>query len=100
MTLTLTILAMAALTYALRLAGFALPTGRLAPYWRRWLDVVPITVFSALVAASVPGRDAADTLLRLACLALGAALLVRRMPLALVLLLALPLYLLLRAWVG
>lgn len=99
MTLYATLLAMAVLTYGLRLAGFALPTARLAPFWRRWLDHVPVAVFAALIAASLPGSSPTDTAVRTACLALGGALLARRVPLAAVLTTSLLAYLALRALV-
>jgi branched-subunit amino acid transport protein len=93
MSLDATILAMAVLTFALRLTGFLLPTARLAPYWRRWLDHVPAAVFAALIATSLPGRSPTDSAVRTLCLALGAVLLARRAPLWLVLALCLAAYL-------
>jgi branched-subunit amino acid transport protein len=92
-TLTLTVLAMGAVTYALRLLGFALPAGRLAPFWVRLLRFVPITVFAALIATSVPGRDGQDTVARTVCLGLAAMVLLRRAPLWLALLVGLLPYL-------
>jgi len=96
-TLTLTVLGMGAVTYALRLLGFALPAGHLSPFWLRLLRFVPVTVFAALIATSVPGRDGPDTVARTLCLGLGAMVLLRRAPLWLALLVGLLPYLAWRA---
>lgn len=98
MTLTLVIVLMGALTYGLRLLGFALPTGQLAPFWRRLLDAVPVSVFASLIASSLPGHSASDTLVRAACVAVGGALLWRRLPLWVTLAVALALYAAAKTW--
>lgn len=97
MALTLTILGMAGLTLGLRVLGLTLPGTRLAPFVRRWLDSVPVAVFAALVAASLPGATPSDTLLRSFSLVLGGSLLARRAPLWLVLAVSLAAYLTARA---
>lgn len=98
MTLTLAIVLMGASTYGLRLLGLALPTGHLAPFWRRLLDAVPVAAFASLIASSLPGTGAGDTLARMACVALGGAFLLRRIPLWLTLAVVLALHAAIRLW--
>lgn len=100
MSLPATVLLMALATYALRLAGFLLPTRRLAPFWTAWLRYVPVTVFAALIATSAPGTGPTDTGARVLALGLGACLLLRRVPLGASALLALAPYVLWRLWVA
>lgn len=45
----LTIIGMALVTYATRALALLLMRGELAPWLRRWLDYVPIAIFTALV---------------------------------------------------
>lgn len=92
MSLPLTVLLMALATYALRLAGFVLPTRRLTPFWTSWLRYVPVAVFAALIATSAPGSDARDSAARVLALGLGAVLVLRRVPLGAAALLALAPY--------
>ena len=49
MTIWLTILGMALATYATRAVALLALRGELAPWLRRWLDYVPVAVFTALV---------------------------------------------------
>jgi len=90
------ILAMGAVTYALRAGGFLVHDARLSPFLRRLLRNVPVAVFATLVATSVPGQDAPDTAARVAMLALAALLLARGARLLWVLLVGLGGYLALR----
>lgn len=94
--LWLVILGMGALTYGVRLAGFALTGARLPPALRRLLRDVPVAVFATLVATSLPGSSPRDTATRAALLALATLLLARGVRLAWVLLAGLGSYLVLR----
>jgi branched-subunit amino acid transport protein len=67
--LTWTIVAMAGVTYGVRLWGLLLPGTQLRGYGRRFLDLVPVAVFAALVAGGLPGSDAADGAWRIAAAA-------------------------------
>lgn len=98
--LTATILAMAAVTYASRLAGLLLPTTRIRGFWRRFLGYVPVAVFAALIVPGLPGADAADTAWRLAAAGVTALLVLRTRSLAPGLLGGLALYLAVRALAG
>ncbi len=49
MTIWLTILGMALATYSTRAVALLALRGELAPWLRRWLDYVPVAVFTALV---------------------------------------------------
>jgi branched-subunit amino acid transport protein len=49
MTIWLTIIGMAIATYATRAVALLALRGELAPWLRRWLDYVPVAVFTALV---------------------------------------------------
>jgi branched-subunit amino acid transport protein len=49
MTIWLTILGMALVTYATRVIMLLALRGEIAPWLRRWLDYVPIAVFTALI---------------------------------------------------
>lgn len=49
MTIWLTILGMAVVTYATRVTMMVALRGEIAPWLRRWLDYVPIAVFMALL---------------------------------------------------
>lgn len=51
-----TILGMAVVTYAARLAGLLLTGRAVPPFWLRFLRFVPIAVFAALVAPALPGE--------------------------------------------
>ena len=64
-----TILAMAGVTFGVRLWGLLLPGTRLRGYGRRFLDAVPVAVFAALVAGGLPGADAIDGAWRIAAAA-------------------------------
>lgn len=56
MNTTLTLLGMALVTYLPRLLGFAFSNVRLAPFWLRFLQFVPVSVFAALIAPSLTGE--------------------------------------------
>src|SRR3954447_3621322 len=49
MTIWLTILGMALATYATRVITMLALRGEVAPWLRRWLDYVPVAMFTALV---------------------------------------------------
>jgi branched-subunit amino acid transport protein len=49
MTIWLTILGMALVTYATRVVALLALRGEVAPWLRRWLGYVPIAIFTALV---------------------------------------------------
>lgn len=51
------ILVMAACVYAVRLSGFVLPKATIPPRWELTLSYVPIATLTALVVASVAGRN-------------------------------------------
>lgn len=91
-TLTWTILAMAGVTFGVRLWGLSLPSTRLRGYGRRFLDAVPVAVFAALVASGLPGGDAVDGAWRLAAAAVTAVVVARTRGLAIGLLLGLAVY--------
>ncbi len=69
------ILGMAAVTYGPRLAGLWASGLELAPFWRRFLQFVPISVFAALIAPALPSPtgDARETVLRLFAAGFAAA---------------------------
>jgi len=92
-TLTWTILAMAAVTFGVRLWGLTLPGTRLRGIGRRFLDHVPVAVFAALVAGGLPGSDAVDGAWRFAAAVVTALVAVRAGGLGPGLLLGLVLYL-------
>jgi len=94
--LTWTILAMAAVTFGVRLWGLLLPGAQLRGYGRRFLDAVPVAVFAALVAGGLPGTDATDGAWRLAAAAVTVVV-ARTRGLAAGLLLGLGVYLTARA---
>ena len=92
-----TILAMAGVTYGVRLWGLLLPATQLRGYGRRFLDLVPVAVFAALVAGGLPGSDAADGAWRVAAATVTAIVVARTGGLAPGLLLGLSAYLGVRA---
>jgi len=94
--LTWTILAMAGVTFGVRLWGLLLPGTRLRGYGRRFLDAVPVAMFAALVAGGLPGADAIDGVWRIAAAAVTVVV-VRRWGLAPGLLAGLAVYLAVRA---
>ena len=49
MSIWLTILAMALVTYATRVIMLLALRGEVAPWLRRWLDYVPVALFTALI---------------------------------------------------
>ena len=57
MTTVALILVMAASVFAIRLSGFALARLTIPPQWERMLGYVPIATLTALVVASLAGRD-------------------------------------------
>jgi branched-subunit amino acid transport protein len=69
MTFSLGIVMMAALTYAIRLGGLLLPGARLAGPIGRFLSLIPVAVFAALIVTGLPGATAYDSAWRI-----GAAL--------------------------
>lgn len=91
------IVAMAAVTFAVRYVGLLLPTARVPSFWRRFLHYVPVAVFAALVVPGLPGTDVADTAWRTGAAALTALLVWRTRALAPGLLGGLALYLVVRA---
>ncbi len=95
--LSWTILAMAGVTYGLRLWGLLLPGARLRGYGRRFLDAVPVAVFAALIAGGLPGADAVDGAWRIAAATVTALVVARTGGLAPGLLLGLAVYLAVRA---
>jgi branched-subunit amino acid transport protein len=92
-----TILAMAAVTFAVRLGGLLLPTARVPSFWRRFLAYVPVAVFAALIVPGLPGTDATDTAWRLGAAAVTALLVWRTRSLGAGLVIGLTLYLVVRA---
>jgi branched-subunit amino acid transport protein len=95
-----TILAMAAVTFAVRLAGLLAPTSRVPTFWRRFLTYVPVAVFAALIVPGLPGTEASDTAWRVAAAALTGLLVGRTRTFAPGLLAGLALYMAVRATVG
>ena len=57
MSITLTLIFMALVTYGPRLAGFALSGRSVSSFWRRFLHFVPIAVFAALITPALPGNS-------------------------------------------
>ncbi len=92
-----TILAMAGVTYGVRLWGLTLPGTRLRGYGRRFLDLVPVAVFAALAAGGLEGTGTVDTIWRIAA-ATATVVVARTRSLASGLLLGLALYLAIRAF--
>ena len=92
-----TIVAMAAVTFALRLAGLLAPTARVPAFGRRFLAYVPVAVFAALIVPGLPGTDASDTTWRIAAAALTGLLVWRTRAFAPGMLAGLVLYLVVRA---
>jgi len=95
--LTWTILAMAGVTYGVRLWGLLLPGTRLGGYGRRFLDLVPVAVFAALVAGGLPGTGAVDGAWRIAAATVTVTVVARTRGLAPGLLAGLAFYLAVRA---
>lgn len=95
--LTWTVLAMAGVTYGVRLWGLLLPGTRLRGYGRRFLDLVPVAVFAALVAGGLPGTDAGDGAWRIAAATVTAIVVARTGGLARGLVSGLAIYLAVRA---
>lgn len=95
--LTWTILAMAGVTYGVRLWGLLLPGTRLRGYGRRFVEAVPVAVFAALVAGGLPGTDAVDSAWRIAAATVTASVVARTRGLAPGLLAGLAVYLAVRA---
>lgn len=56
MSATVSILAMGAGVYALRLVGLALPNVAVPPTWERALRFVPVALLAALIAANLSAR--------------------------------------------
>jgi branched-subunit amino acid transport protein len=71
----LTIVLMALVTYGPRLLGVSLPRLELPPFWSRFLQFVPVAVFSALVVPALPSGD--ETGVRLIAVAVAAFVLWR-----------------------
>lgn len=71
MSVTLTIILMALVTYGPRLAGFALSGRRVSGFWLRFLRFVPVSVFAALIVPALPG-DSGEAGIRLIAAALAA----------------------------
>ncbi len=57
MSVVMTIVGMALVTYLPRLLGFILSGRKVSAFWLRFLHFVPITVFAAIVAPSIPGSS-------------------------------------------
>lgn len=57
MSVVMTILGMALLTYLPRLMGFMLSGRRVSPFWLRFLHFIPLTVFAAIIVPAVPGSS-------------------------------------------
>jgi len=95
--LTWTILAMAGVTFGVRLWGLTLPATRLRGAAKRFLDAVPVAVFAALVAGGLPGSDAIDGAWRIVAAAVTVVVVARTRGLAVGLLLGLGVYLAARA---
>jgi branched-subunit amino acid transport protein len=91
-----TILAMAAVTFAVRLIGLLVSTARVPSFWRRFLVYVPVAVFSALIVPGLPGMDATDSAWRVAAAAVTGLLVWRTRSLAPGLVGGLALYLVVR----
>jgi len=90
------ILAMAALTYGIRLWGLLLPGARPTGYAGRFLELIPIAVFAALVVTGLPGSNLSDSAWRLAAAGATGALVWWRGSFALGLLVGLGTYLAVR----
>ena len=71
----LTILLMALVTYGPRLTGMSLAKVSLPPFWTRFLQFVPASVFAALVVPALPHAD--ETPLRLVAAGVAALVLWR-----------------------
>jgi branched-subunit amino acid transport protein len=61
MTIWLTILGMAAVSYMLRAVPLLLLRGEIAPWLRRWLDEVPVAVFTALIIPALVIQSHGET---------------------------------------
>jgi branched-subunit amino acid transport protein len=61
---TLTIVLMAVVTFLPRFIGFLLSGRKVSPFWLKFLHFVPISVFAALIAPSLPSTPS-ETPLRL-----------------------------------
>lgn len=64
MSIILTLVLMALVTYGPRLAGFALSGRSVSSFWRRFLNFVPVAVFAALITPALPG-DSGEVEVRL-----------------------------------
>lgn len=100
MNLTLAIVAMAALTYATRLWGLMLPAARFEGLAQRFLALIPVAVFAALVVTGLPGSGPLDSAWRLAAAVLTGGVVWWRGSFGLGLLVGLGFYLLLRVSLG
>jgi branched-subunit amino acid transport protein len=100
MSLTFGILAMATLTYGIRLWGLLLPGARVSGFAARFLQFIPVAVFAALVVTGLPGADLRDSALRLAAALATGALVWWRGSFALGLLVGLGAYLAVRVAIG
>lgn len=79
MTMVAIILVMAACVFAVRLSGFIAAKATIPPGWERTLGYVPIATLTALVVASVSGRNEQVSLGIVAVtLAVGISYLTRR----------------------
>src|SRR5215217_7678107 len=61
MIIWLTIVGMALVTYAARVATLLALRGEIAPWLRRWLGFVPVAVFSALILPPLLLQTSGDT---------------------------------------
>ena len=61
MTIWLTILGMALVTYATRVTAVLALRGEVVPWLRRWLGYVPVAVFTALIVPQLLLRAGGDT---------------------------------------
>ena len=61
MTIWLTILGMALVTYATRVTAMLALRGEVAPWLRHWLGYVPVAVFTALIVPQLLLRAQGDT---------------------------------------
>lgn len=81
MSATVVILLMGVATFVPRLLGLALAGRTLPPFWVRFLQFVPISVFAALIVPSLAGAGGLP--LRLASAALAGLVLWKRRSMAL-----------------
>ena len=74
MSVVMTILGMALVTYIPRLLGFILSGRQVSAFWLRFLHFVPITVFAAIIVPALPGSTSQELIRLVAAVIAGLVL--------------------------